>query len=215
MDPLHFCIAIVPLSVYLLMLGVLNLRRRPFVTTGARDVAALGVGIVGFMIAGPMELFFPESAASQFGAWVWLMLLVFYGLCVSLIVLLMRSRIVIYNVSMEKLRPALTMVAMEMDRKSRWVGDSLIIPSVGVHLNAEPVGWLRNVQLTAVGHNQSQEGWMALEIELGKALEKIPVGSNLIGVPFISISVLLAIITAMWMLNDQASVASSFENMWR
>ena len=215
MDPLHFCIAIVPLSVYLLMLGLLNLRRRPFVTTGARDIAALGVGVVGFIIAGPMELFFPESAASQFGARVWVMLLVFYGLCISLIVLLMRSRIVIYNVSMEKLRPALTMVAMEMDRKSRWAGDSLIIPSVGVHLHAEPVRWLRNVQLTAVGHDQSQEGWMTLEIELEKALEKIPVGSNLIGVPFISISVLLAIFTAVWMLSDQASVASSFENMWR
>ena len=197
------------------MLGLLNLRRRPFVTTGARDIAALGVGVVGFIIAGPMELFFPESAASQFGAWVWVMLLVFYGLCISLIVLLMRSRIVIYNVSMEKLRPALTMVAMEMDRKSRWAGDSLIIPSVGVHLHAEPVRWLRNVQLTAVGHDQSQEGWMTLEIELEKALEKIPVGSNLIGVPFISISVLLAIFTAVWMLSDQASVASSFENMWR
>jgi hypothetical protein len=197
------------------MLGLLNLRRRPFVTTGARDIAALGVGIVGFVIAGPMELFFPESAASQFGAWVWVMLLVFYSLCISLIVLLMRSRVVVYNVSMEKLRPALTMVAMQMDRKSRWAGDSLIIPSAGVHLHAEPVRWLRNVQLTAVGHNQSQEGWMTLETELGKALEKIPVGSNLIGIPFISISVLLAIGTAVWMLSDQASVATSFENMWR
>jgi len=215
MDPLHFCIAVVPLSVYLLMLGLLNLRRRPFVTTGARDIAALGVGVVGLMIAGPMQLFFPESAASQFGAWVWLMLLVFYGLCISLMVLLMRSRIVIYNVSMEKLRPALTLVAMEMDRKSRWVGDSLIIPSAGIHLHAEPVRWLLNVQLTAVGHNQSQDGWMTLEVELGKSLEKIPVGINLVGIPFISISVLLATVTALWMLNDQASVAASFENMWR
>ena len=215
MDPLHFCIAVVPLAVYLLMMGLLNLRQRPFLTTGARDIAALSVGIIGFIVAGPMELFFPESAASQFGAWVWVMLLVFYGLCVSLIVLLMRSRIVIYNVSMENLRPALTLVAMEMDRKSRWVGDSLFIPSAGVHLHAEPVRWLRNVQLTAVGHNQSQEGWMTLEIELGKALEKISVRSNLIGVPLVAISLLLAIGTAVWMLSDQAMVASSFENMWR
>ena len=83
MDSLHFCIAIVPLAVYLLMLGLLNLRRHPFVTTGARDAATLGIGVVGFVIAGPMELFFPEGAASQFGAWVWLSLIVFYGLCVS------------------------------------------------------------------------------------------------------------------------------------
>ena len=83
MDPLHFCIAVGPFAVYLLLLGVMNLRGRPLVTTGARDAAALGIGLVGFVIAGPMQLFFPEGAASRFGGWVWLMLIVFYGLCVS------------------------------------------------------------------------------------------------------------------------------------
>ena len=101
MDPLHFCIAIAPLSVYLLMLAFLNLRRRPFVTTGARDAGALGIGVCGLIVAGPMELFFPQGAASQFGAWVWLLLIVFYGLCVSLLVLMMRARIVIYNITLE------------------------------------------------------------------------------------------------------------------
>ena len=71
----------------------------PFVTTGTRDTAALGIGIIGLVIAGPMELFFPEEAASQFGGKVWLLLIAFYGLCVSLIVLLLRSRIVVYNIT--------------------------------------------------------------------------------------------------------------------
>ena len=64
-NPLHFCIAIAPLSVYLVMLGVLNLQRRSFVTTGARDAAALGIAISGLIVAGPMELFFPESARQR------------------------------------------------------------------------------------------------------------------------------------------------------
>jgi hypothetical protein len=215
MDSLHFCISVVPLAVYLLLLGFLNLRRRPFVTTGARDIAALGIAVVGLVIAGPMELFFPESAASQFGAWVWLMLLVFYGLCVSLIVLLMRSRVVIYNVSIEQLRPALTAVAMSMDIKSRWVGESLMIPSAGVHLHVDHNNWVRNVQLTAVGHHQSNEGWSRLEQELTKSLDDVRVGSNLIGVPMLITSLLLAIGTLAWMLSDQTAVAQSFENMWR
>ena len=50
MDSLHFCIAVVPLSVYLLMMGLLNLRRHPFVTTGARDAATLGIGVVGCLL---------------------------------------------------------------------------------------------------------------------------------------------------------------------
>ena len=58
MDPLHFCIAIAPLAVYMLLLGVMNLRGRPVVTTGARDAAALAIGLLGFVIADPWNCFF-------------------------------------------------------------------------------------------------------------------------------------------------------------
>ena len=160
MDSLHFCIAVVPLAVYLLMMGLLNLRRRPFVTTGARDAGTLGIGVIGFVIAGPMELFFPEGAASQFGAWVWGALIVFYGLCVSLMVLLMRPRLVVYNVSLEELRPILSKIAMELDPKSRWIGDALVIPRLNIHMHVEAVESLRNVQMLAGGNQQSIEGWL-------------------------------------------------------
>ena len=215
MDPLHFCIAVGPLAVYLLLLGVMNLRGRPLVTTGARDAAALGIGLVGFVIAGPMELFFPEGAASRFGGWVWLMLIVFYGLCVSLVVLLMRSRIVVYNISLEQLRPVLTSVAMKLDPRSRWSGDSLLLPTQKVHLHIEPVEALRNVQLTAGGNRQSYEGWQELEKELSKALKTMSVGPNMIGVPFLIISGALALGSAVWMLNDQTAVAQALDALWR
>jgi len=215
MDPLHFCIAVGPMAVYLLLLGVMNLRGRPFVTTGARDAAALGIGLVGFVIAGPMELFFPEGAASRFGGWVWLMLIVFYGLCVSLVVLLMRSRIVVYNISLEQLRPILTSVAMKLDPRSRWTGDSLLLPDQKVHLHVEPVEALRNVQLTAGGNRQSYEGWQALEKELSSALKTMSVGPNMIGVPFLIVSGALALFSAIWMLNDQDSVRFALDALWR
>ena len=215
MDPLHFCIAVGPLAVYLLLLGVMNLRGRPLVTTGARDAAALGIGLVGFVIAGPMELFFPEGAASRFGGWVWVMLIVFYGLCVSLVVLLMRSRIVIYNISLEQLRPILTSVAMKLDKRSRWSGDSLLMPERKVHLHVEPVEALRNIQLTSGGNQQSFEGWQSLEKELSIALKRISVGPNLIGIPFLVASAVLAVSAASWMLNDQAAVAKALEALWR
>ena len=215
MDPLHFCVAIAPLAVYLLLLGVMNLRGRPFVMSGARDAAALAIGLVGFVLAGPMVLFFPEGAASRFGPWVWLMLLVFYGLCVSLVVLLMRARIVIYNVSMEQLRPILNSVAMRIDKRSRWNGDSLLMPENRVHLHVEPVEWLRNVQLTAGGGNQSHEGWQRLESELNFALKKLSCGPSMIGIPLIIVSGGLALSAAVWMLQDQQAVAQAFEELWR
>ncbi len=215
MDPLHFCIAIAPLSVYFLMLGILNLYGRPFVTTGARDAAALGIGISGLVIAGPMELFFPEAAASQYGSFVWILLISFYGLCVSLIVLLMRSRIVIYNTSLEQLRPILNQVAMDLDSKSRWTGDSLLIPGLQVHLHLESVGWLRNVQLTSGGINQSFEGWRKLEIELGKALRQIRVGPNLFGLGLLAVAGVMALSAATWMISDPQSVAQSLQEILR
>ncbi len=215
MDPLHFCIAVGPLAVYLLLLGILNLRGMPFVTTGARDTAALAIGIIGFMVIGPMKLFFPEAAATRFGVYIWLMLIVFYGLCVSLGVLLMRARIVIYNISMEHLRPILTGVAMRLDKKSRWSGDSLWLPEQKVHLHVEPVEWLRNIQLTAGGNHQSYEGWQALEKELSAALKKTPIAPNMIGLPLLLVSGALALGAAIWMLTDKQAVAQALEEIWR
>ena len=184
-------------------------------TTGARDAAALGVGISGMVIAGPMELFFPEAAASQYGSFVWILLISFYGLCVSLIVLLMRSRIVIYNTSLEQLRPILNQVAMELDNKSRWTGDSLLIPELQVHLHLEAVDWLRNVQLTSGGINQSFEGWRKLEIELGKALGQIRVGPNLFGLGLLVVAGVMAVCSATWMISEPDSVAQSLQDIMR
>ena len=215
MDSLHFCIAIVPLAVYLLMLGLLNLRRHPFVTTGSRDAATLGIGVVGFVIAGPMELFFPEGAASQFGAWVWLSLIVFYGLCVSLVVLLMKPRLVVYNVSLEELRPILSKIALELDPKSRWIGDALVIPQLKIHMHLEAVEWLRNVQMLAGGNQQSMEGWLRLERELKQHMEKVAVGPNIMGIPFIIASAALAITVASYLIMDTDAVRVAWDNFFR
>ena len=67
MDPLHLSIALSPLAVYFVLLGIINLSARPQLTTGARDTAALAVGLSGLVVVGPMELFLPERAAAQFG----------------------------------------------------------------------------------------------------------------------------------------------------
>lgn len=197
------------------MIGCLNLMNRPFVTTGARDAAALGIAISGLIIAGPMELFFPEAAASQYGSFVWILLISFYGLCVSLVVLLMRSRIVIYNITTEQLRPVLNQVAMKMDRKSRWTGDSLLIPDLNVHLHVEAVDWLRNVQLMSAGNNQSFEGWRQLELELRSALSSIRVRQGVMGFGMLLLAGILAIGSAVWLISDPQAVAQSLNQILR
>ena len=120
-----------------------------------RDVAALGMAIAGFIVAGPMELFLPEAATDRFGGTVWLLLLAFYGLCLTLIVLLMRPRLVIYNANPEQLRSILAEVVAQLDDEARWAGDSLVLPKLGVQLHVELFGAMRNVQLV-VGRPQTE-----------------------------------------------------------
>src|SRR5262245_9108543 len=121
-DRVHQIVALGPLAMYLVLVGILNLSRRPFITTGTRDTAALGIGISGLVLAGPMELFMPEQAATKWPGIVWLLLITFYALCLTLVVLLTRPRLVIYNIRVEQLRPILSNIVGQLDKDARWVG---------------------------------------------------------------------------------------------
>src|SRR5690606_36270803 len=107
-----------------LLLGLIHLTRRPFMTSRARDAAALGVAISGFLLVGPMQLFMPQAAAERFGGYVWLLLLTFYSLVLSLTVLLMRPRLIIYNIPRDQLRAILAQVLNGLDPDVRWAGDT-------------------------------------------------------------------------------------------
>lgn len=215
MDPLHFSLAVAPIAVYLILLGIINLTGKPFVTTGARDSAALGVAISGLVIAGPMELFLPEAAANRFGAFVWLLLIAFYGLCMSLIVLLMRPRIVIYNVSVEQLRPLLSAVVGKLDKEARWAGESVTCPYLGVQLHIESSAAFRNIQLVSSGPRQSYAGWRQLELELSESLRPIRSGPNPFGLAFVLIGSILGLSTAVWMALDTQGVTQALSEMLR
>ena len=173
MDPLHLCLALGSLAAYLLVIGLVNLSRRPRVTSGGRDLAALClVGLCGFVIAGPMELFLPEAAANRFGLVVWPVLLVLYVLLVTFLVLMTRPRLVIYNITVDQLRPILADLVAELDGDARWAGDSLSLPQLGVQLHIESSGAMRNVQLVASGPVQNYAGWWRLEKALVAALRQ-------------------------------------------
>lgn len=215
MDSLHFSIAMLPLAMYLLLLGIINLSSRPFITSGVRDVFALGIALSGFVIAGPMELFLPESAAARFGPMVWLLLICFYGLCLTLIVLLTRPRLVIYNISNEQFRPLLANVVAELDKDARWAGESLVMPNLGVQLYVEPFRMMQNLQLIASGPRQNYSGWRKLELAVNKELRDFRVGGNPHGVMLISLSVVITVISIALVATDRSGVADSLAEMLR
>ena len=111
--------------------GLVNLWRRPIVTTGAKDLAGLGIGVSGLVMVGPLELFMPTAAAIHFGQYVWLLLLALYALAVLFLVLVVRARLVVYNTGRDELRPILVEVVAELDTEARWAGDSVVLPQLG------------------------------------------------------------------------------------
>ncbi len=161
-DPLRLAIAFVPLAAYFLLLGVLNARRRPFLTSGGSDLAALGAALSGVVLIGPIELFRHERVSADLGSYVWLFLLGFYWLWVGLAVLLSRPRLVIYNISEEELRPVLAETARILDPQARWAGDCLYLPKLGVQLHLESFDLMRHVSLVAGGTRQNLAGWRCL-----------------------------------------------------
>ena len=215
MDPLHLSIALGPLAVYLVLLGMINLSSRPQLTTGARDTAALAVAVCGLVVVGPMELFLPERAAIHFGGAVWLMLLGLYGLLVCLLVLVLRPRLVIYNATIEQIRPTLLQVISGLDGDAHWVGDSVIMPHLGVQLHVEPCFAMRTVQLVSSGPRQVYAGWQELESALAAAFRKAASPPSPYGVSLVLLGLLMVALMTFSVVQDTPSVAQSWSEMLR
>jgi hypothetical protein len=143
------------------------------------------------MFVGPIELFRPETATAEFGNFIWPIMLAFYWLWVLLVVLVARPRLVVYNVSIEELHPVLAEAAARLDADSRWAGDGLALPHLGVQLHLESFELMRNVSLVASGSRQNLEGWRQLARELAAALRPVRVKPNPRGVGFVLAAVLL------------------------
>jgi hypothetical protein len=215
MDPLHLAIAFVPLAMYLLVLGGINLGSRPFLTTGTRDSLALGLGLAGMVVAGPMELFLPERAAQTFGVYSWILMILLYLLTVVLIVLMSRPRLVIYNVTRDELRPLLEQAVKGVDPDASWADDTFVLPHVAVQLHVESFSALRNVSLVAVGHRQSWQGWRQLEQTLAGMLRETRCGPNPYGMTLVLMGVAMAGLSTYWLAQGRQTVVQALRDMLR
>ncbi len=215
-DALHACIALSPVAVYLMLMGLINLGKRPFLTTGSRDVAALGIALTGLFLCGPAKLFLPESAFLRIGPWVWPLLLALYLLFLTLMVLVIRPRLVIYNITNDQLRPLLGSVVADLDKAAQWAGDSLTLPSLGVQLHIDPQDGFRYVQLVSAGPRQNFAGWRRLELVLGKALRESAGGNrNPLAVSLLFFSALIIGIVTFMMINEPQTIADSLREVLR
>ncbi len=205
-DPLRLAITLIPLAAYMLLLGLVNLRRRPFLTSGGCDLAALGIALTGLVFVGPLELFRPAAATRSFGNYIWVFLILFYWLLLVLTGLLARPRLVVYNISADELHPLLAEVASRLDATGRWAGNNLSLPGLGVQLHLDSLDIMRNVSLVASGGRQNLDGWRRLARELSRSLSSMRVKANPRAIGFLATSLAMFTICLALLFLRQAEV---------
>jgi len=213
MDPLRFAIAVTPLAAYLALIGAVNLRRKPMLVTGANDLATLGAALTGVAFVGPIELFRPEASTAVMGNAIWLILLAFYWLWVSLAVMLARPRLVVYNIGPEELRPALADAVAQLDPAARWAGDSLVLPKLDVRLHLDSFQLMRNASLVSSGGKQNLQGWGKLAKALRRSLRPIDVAPNPRAGGFLLASAALMLAAVARLTGDPQQVAVALDQL--
>lgn len=198
-DPFRVAGAALPLGLYLLYLGWLNVRRTPSLVSGTIDTASLGFGLCGVVLVGPFELLAPEEAFLVYSVYAWPMLLVMYSLIVLLIVLLQPPSLILYNVSLEQSQEVLNAAVEKMDSNVQWTGNTLVWPAMGVELTVESFTALRNTKLTGSNVYQNFEGWFRLAQTLQSQLAKVSTGPSAIGIAMLVAGAMLCVASC-WVL---------------
>ena len=213
-DPFRLAIALVPVAAYVLLLGLVNFRRRPFLTSGGCDLTALGLALSGLVFVGPLELLRPEAATRSFGNFIWLFLVMFYWLWLLLAVLLSRPRLVVYNISAEELHPLLAEIAARVDPVARWAGNNLSMPTLGVQLHLDSLDMMRNVSIVSSGSRQNIDGWRRLARELAPALRSTRVKTNPRAIGFLIVSLVLLAVSVTQLLSRPEAMLQAMNEVF-
>lgn len=214
---LLYTIAVVPLAIYLLLIGCLHLRTQPLVTSGWRDMLTLGIGCLGMVAVGPMQLFFPMHAAAVIPIMSWILMLCLYLMALILFLLWSRPRLTVYGMASEQFRDALYQAAQSIDGQANWNGQVLSLPQIGLQLVVEPSSSRRVHSVAAVGNvHENVPAWHALEREVVRAGRKLSVSPARSGWVLLGISAILLLVSlAPVVVHPETALAELKSFLWR
>lgn len=163
MNPFSLIIALGPIGMYWILIGSLHLRRRPWVVSGSRDLACLGLAMIGMFLVGPAELFFPNAAFNLLGVSVWLLILLLYGTFLLFVVLNSKPRLVVYGFDEEELTAQVADALLEMDPSARRLGQHFVSPGLQIEAVVEEAGFGKIGHVVTTRREQNLAGWGRLE----------------------------------------------------
>lgn len=214
MDSIFLPLAVGPLALYLLLFGWLNLSHRPVLINGARDIYALGVAVAGMVFVGPFNLFLPEPARIRFGFLAWVLVAILYVLCVILLALLVRPRLIIYNMTLQQLNSVLTALMDRMGWKYDRSNNILAISHLKIQCEIDAFSPLRNIVLRSTSAEQSYHGWRRLEAALGTEFEGVEVQPNPFGKLMILLGLLGLGVCCAGFLAKRTLILQGFFDLW-
>lgn len=217
-EPFPLLLALVPLIGYLTVMGLIRVSGSTLITTGARDIAALGLAISGLVAVGPIELFFPMAAATAFGALVWIVLATFYALCVALLAMTSKPKLVAYGRTPEEVYEPLLRAAKQIDPET--VGDDkqlhLRLPNAKVHLHCSGQPGLDFAHVTSLEQNVPIAFWSRLLSRLRTEVASTPKTSPRSGYAMLMFGIGLAAILLWQGYEKQTLVVEGFRDwLWR
>lgn len=172
---------LVPLGLYLVGLGIVHLRRRPQVIAGPWDIGLLVASVAGLVAVGPLAILQPVGGSP----WTVLVAATVVVPLAMIAVVAARPRLVVYNVTLDQLRPVVAEVVNGLDPAARWAGETAALPSRGVQVHLDGRGAMRTVSVVAVGARTSAEGWSEFSRRLRQSLRSSRVRSSPWGVAFV------------------------------
>lgn len=188
LDRIPLWAAFVPLGAYLLMLGTFHLRRRPLVVSGGADWALLGAGVTGLVLVGPLALVQPAIGNTPWSA---LLLVALFALLIAMGTLVSRPRLVIYNVTIDQVRPVVVDVVSRLDPSARWAGGTAALPARRLEVRIDGHGPTRTVSVVAAGERTGTDGWGEFCSRLRSGLRGLPVRSSPWAAAFLASGVLV------------------------
>lgn len=164
--------ALLPAAAYLLAIAWLHLCRRPMAVGGFWDLLLLVTGLAGLAMAGPLAILQPAVGGT---VWVAVMLLLAVALLLAAVFLAARPRLVVYNITLEQLRPIIAEVVTGLDPTARWAGETAALPGRGIQVHLDGRGAMRTVSIVALGARTSAEGWAEFSRRVREAIRRMRV----------------------------------------
>jgi len=202
-------VALFPLALYLLVVGVVNSRRRPLLTTGTYDLVALAFGLSGLVLVGPLQWLLKSLQWMLIAPTAPILLIGIFVSGAAVLILSQPRRLVIYNLSVKSLRETLWEMLKAIDPEARIAGSRVMLPCLGMEVQIEAFPAFRNVSIIAASELVDEENWKVLRQRLGDQLAQVEVSPGLLGQSFVLASGAFLFTPFWFVVRDPAGMAQA------